>query len=281
MKELRAGAILAYPDFSSFIECKEQSALSVWEGELRNGKALEFLSLLSLMSVISESYSNCEIPHALFSNPELFYLRNEIPQHHLAQAGHSAAVNGSIDLEDRFVSSLVPRMTFCSRGKSYMIFREGNPLHLIYSEIALDKTYSERPDIIIVEGQIQDIQIANRRLSLNHITGGEQALIELSIRNTNILPVERYEKSANYSVKTLGVIECSVHKIRKHVDNQFTKYQKIFQSDSFIPECLFIHGDKGKSIETTVHVDMNDLICSVSSDNILQELKLFLSKSLS
>ena len=126
-------AALTYKDLKEIILSDSPLANSVWNSDLRTGKALEIVSLLAVIKNLQKRDVSLILEEKFFVNPSLFYTRNEIPLHYGAQAGHEANLASELTLEERFLASFTPKATFRAEGgASWMVFREGNPLHLLY-----------------------------------------------------------------------------------------------------------------------------------------------------
>lgn len=263
MKKLQREAINYFPYLNDIIKHESVSSRSVWESELKSGKALEFLTMLAVIDEIA--YFDCEVKiHDRFKiDHELYYLRNEIPYHHGSQAGHDSVVNSDFTMEERFLSAILPRASFICGDKNYLLFREGNPLHQIETTFLGGTHYKERPDLVIVEGNLTDIEIEKGALTFSHVSKESSATIQLSIKNSNFLPLRNYVVQGKYEVITTGIIECSVSKTQRHVNNQLELYRDIFASESNTPKCLFIHGEPSQSKFSNINIDMQNLVSEI------------------
>lgn len=267
-----------FKDLQFIINSNSSLASSVWKSKLSTGKALEVLSLLALLREISELKLNCAIPKLFQNQPELFYLRNEIPYHHSAQAGHEASTEGEFLLKERFLAAILPRATFEIGSEKYMVYREGNPLHLISKLLKGEPIYKERPDLIIVKGELLVEKYCDSSLSFLHVlANGAKLKVELSIKNTNLIPIKSFSMSPEYLTHTSGIIECSVSKSKKHVDEQLDRYLSLFSNEAQHTTCFFIHGGKDEATNfSTAKVDLNNLVSSFSSDVVRAKLRDFI-----
>lgn len=270
-------AIAAFPQLETLIECEHSAALSVWNSPLSTGKLLEFLSLLSIFKSLRSMNIEVGLDQVYLNNPELFYLRNEIPFHHNAQAGHDAGSNGDITLQDRFLASILPRYQFQLLDQNFMVYREGNPLHVIQSALKRVEPYKERPDLILVDGYISVSNVSQSNLEFTHSSQTGTAKYTLSIKNSNILPLIEYSSSDKYEIYSPGVIECSVSKTKICVDSQLDDYSDLFSAKENKPECLFIHGKATHSKYPTLCLDMQNLVADISSDNTVNTISKFLA----
>ncbi len=280
MSDLKACALNEFPELSYIINADSESSVTVWNSDLSTGKALEFLTMLALVSEIKRIGAELIIDPIFIDNPNLYYLRNEIPCHHGAQAGHDAALNNEFQLEDRFLSAVTPRAAFVYKGEDYMLFREGNPLHLIESLIKDKGVYKERPDFVVVEGSIKIASVKNGRLVFVHTARNGCAEIELIIKNSNLIPLSGFEAEASYEVETKGVIECSVSKTKANVDKQLDTYVGLFGASLVVPDCLFVHGKSATSKYKTALIDMETLVEDIRSVSNRQIFSDFLERVL-
>jgi len=265
MSDLKRRSLQIFPDFEFIISAGSDLSKTVWESDLSTGKALEFVSLLALIREVKDLGASVHIDSYFHENPSLYYLRNEIPYHHGAQAGHDAVLDNEFTLFDRFVAALLPRATFEINGKKYMLFREGNPLHLIEAICIGRSVYRERPDLAIVGGFIELISVKRNEISIIHHGDEANARIEMSVKNSNLIPLKKYLPKDAYEVNTYGLVECSVSKTKSHVDNQLDNYVSLFGSSGVTPDCLFIHGKNIKSKYRTSIVDMSLLVEDIGS----------------
>ena len=276
MESLQQCALEAFPIYGDIILDSSVLSDSVWNSELKTGKSLEIVALLKVLSLLGDSFGSLGIDDFYLRNPELFYLRNEIPLHHGAQAGHAATLQSPLSLEDRFIASIKPKGHFVCGELSWMVFREGNPLHLLESLVLEKGAYKERNDIVIVRGAIQNVEIKDRVLSFTHWDGSEYAKYQLSVKNSSLIPLKDFEVSKNYSVVTSGIIECSVSKKRSHVERQLAKYQKLFTSGKVAPECLFIHGRNDECSFETLFIELERMVSSFNEKHNHLKFKKYL-----
>jgi hypothetical protein len=268
---VREQAATAFKNLKEIILYDSLLANSVWESELKSGKALEIVSLLALIEELQKCDGSVELVEKLAVNPGLFYARNEIPLHHGAQAGHEANLASELTLEERFLASFTPKATFRSNdGSSWMVFREGNPLHLLHTLVSEGDVYRDRCDLVLVRGSIKDVAVKGKVISFTHNDNGEHATYKMTIKNSPIIPLRDYSFSPNYFVKTSGIIECSVSKSKEHVDSQLSRYHELFQVDETDCPSLFIHGREGKSKFDTINIDLSNMVDSfLDGDNRL------------
>lgn len=265
-----------YSEYSVFILCDSPASLSTWEAELSTGKALEFIVQFALLKEFKELGATIKTSSYFDLTPALFYLRNEIPSHHGAQAGHEVAYENYFPLSERFLAAFLPKAEIDIRGKKFMLFREGNPLHLILHTWNGGEIYKERPDFSIISGEIFIESYNQNTISFIHKDVGNSAKITLTIKNSNLIPLAEYITSKNYEVKTFGIIECSISKSKINADKQLDGYIKLFSTKDISPECLFVNGEKEISKHQTINLKMDDLYKAFSSIEIKNSLRLFL-----
>jgi hypothetical protein len=119
------------PEYLEQIDWKD-----VWERPIEKGTAFEWFIFAAFIAQSRLRGWSCSFPGLKYPmGREMFVLRNEIPNHYGAQAGHSSALYQKFDLPDRFFYSILPKVIIEKDGKSYSLFREGCPYHKI-TEIA-------------------------------------------------------------------------------------------------------------------------------------------------
>jgi hypothetical protein len=272
---LRQAASANYGDYCSFINDKNDISNSTWIGKISTGKLLEFLTQLSLLTELKSLGALIKIDDSLRKTPHLFYLRNEIPLHYGSKAGHETSID-PISLAERFRVAFIPKASFIMNDRKYLLFREGNPIHLVKSVWDGREITTERPDFSVVPGEIE-VEIRDELLFVTHKVENEYAKMTLIIKNSSILPVKEYTFSPQYSVNVSGIIECSVKKSKIHVDSQLDNYCKLYGSTIGDPQCLFINGGDIKSKYTTINVDLKNIIASLESSSFKAQLRAYLA----
>jgi len=262
--------------FSHFVSVRDEIASSTWLSPLSTGKALEMVTLIEILHQTQVLGGKYTIDQKYLLKPALFYLRNEIPVQHGAQAGHQATLENQYSLSDRFAAALTPKGNFEIKGSSFMIFREGNPLHVIWRAILGDDGYNERADLTIVKGTISVESFSDTIINVEHRDGKEFAKFKLAVKNSALIPVLEYETSANYEVKVVGIIECSVNKTKAHVDSQLQRYLKLWGTGSSKLSFLFLNGGKASGACLTGNVEMTELENELKNDSIGKVLRSFL-----
>ena len=119
--QLRASLIEFFPEFSNILQVQSSVSDSSWQASLSTGKLLELSSLLFVCQSFKELGATISIPELYLDKPELFYLRNEMPLHHSAQAGHSASLYSEIELIDRFIAALLQKYLFTLENDAFIL----------------------------------------------------------------------------------------------------------------------------------------------------------------
>ena len=216
------------PDLSDVIWHESEVTLSTWGQGLETGKAIEFLSLCSLINAYRMGGQDVDIPELYRSHPDLFYIRNIIPRHHGAQAGHDAANGDSLPLRLRFLGALTPRAVVKqSDGCPFLIFREGHPIHFINYAKQYNTYYLERPDLLISKASIEVQPLSDSEISFNYrcksgITSGK-----LRVVNHSKLPLISLSHTGELDIPISGIVECSVGKGKDRAGEQLAAYQHL------------------------------------------------------
>ncbi|HCM0880726.1 TPA: hypothetical protein N2826_005032 [Vibrio parahaemolyticus] len=273
---LRTSLAELFPEFHDILMVQHSVSNSSWQAPLYTGKLLELTSLLFVCKAFKKLGATISIPDFYYFKPELFYLRNEMPLHHSAQAGHSANLYSDIDLTDRFVAAFTPKVTIHIGDICFYMMREGNPIHELEQALKHDIEYKDRPDIGIYSGEIS---VTTNGKIVNVVSKSEktEAHFALEVKNTSIIPLVDYFEEGEHSTTTHGIIECSVNKSSRLANSQIDKYIEVFKNLVDIKvSTLFINGGKDISKYPTINVDMDDLIDSFSSLEIERKLSEFI-----
>jgi hypothetical protein len=246
------------PDIEHIIAHRSEATASTWEKSIGTGKAIEFLTLCSIISSLRKYGAAPKIPELFFENPDLYYLRNVLPRHHGAQAGHEAALR-SIQLKDRFIASLTPKAEFIIKGVAYGLYREGFPVHQIEILRSVRNDYQDRPDIMVVEGALETVMNNDSELEFNYCSSMGSCNGILRIKNDPSIPLIRYDSSLNGAVEIAAIVECSIGKSGERADEQIRRYVNLFNGSSKHICTMLVNGRKvrigGFDIET--HIDLS------------------------
>lgn len=230
------------PDISSIIYHDSEITASTWSSGIETGKAVEFLTLCALIVETRSAGHDVLFPSIYAVNPDLFYLRNIIPRHHGAQAGHDVVIGEDIPLLDRFVSALTPKAIIKSvSGKIFLIYREGHPIHFMSCLVNKNIEYFDRPDILISEGEIElnTKGITELQFEYKYPTGN--IFGALRVRNDIKTPLISFKITGEVEIPINGIIECSVGKGRVRAEEQLLTYLQIYTS-TIRPLTLLING---------------------------------------
>ena len=274
-EELRNSLVQFFPEFKDILQVQSTVSDSTWNASLFTGKLLELTSLLFLCKSFKDSGAIITIPDLYQDKPELFYLRNEIPLHHAAQAGHSASLYSEIKLVDRYIAAFTPKVIIEIGGKNFYVMREGNSIHELEQILKYETEYKDRPDIGIYSGKVS-VSVNDKIVNVVSINDLAEAYFSLEAKNTSIIPLINYDEKGEYYTKTSGIIECSVKKSTRHANSQIAKYIVIFDNlQNTAINALFINGGKDKSNYPTLNVNMDSLSDSFSSPGIEHKLSKF------
>lgn len=265
-----------FTEFHDILMVQHSASDSSWQAPLSTGKLLELTSLLFICKTFRKLGATVSIPVLYNDKPELFYLRNEMPLHHSAQAGHSANLYSDIELTDRFVAAFTPKVTIHIGDRSFYVMREGNPIHELEQALKHDIEYKDRPDIGIYSGEIS-VTINGKVVNVVSKDGDNKAHFSLEVKNTSIIPLVDYNEEYEHSTTTAGIVECSVNKRANCANAQIDKYLEIFNTS---PSTLFINGGKDTSRFSTINIDIDDLFDSFSSTEIENKLSDFIESML-
>jgi hypothetical protein len=218
---------------------------NLWHRPWPNGTAFEWASLAALASEASRRGWVYSFPILQYdSGSKLFPLRNEIPFHHGAQAGHSEILRHKLSLSLRFLQSMVPKVLLQKSGKSYSVFREGCPYH----EIMKGATYPERPDILFIMGECEQgyprIMKGGKEVEFSFaLLDGPIISGVLRVVNSPTLPCRSRLPRHSMDIPVAGIVECSVNKPVDVAASQMAIYNSIFSSPNSAPPQFLLTGN--------------------------------------
>ncbi len=216
------------PDLSDVIWHESEVTLSTWGQGLETGKAVEFLSLCSLINAYRYEGQEVSIPDLYKNHPDLFYIRNIIPRHHGAQAGHDATNGDSLPLRLRFLGALTPRaIVKQSDGCPLLIFREGHPIHFINYAKQYNIYYLERPDLLISKASIEIELLNDSEISFSYRYQSGFTSGKLRIVNHAKLPLISLNHTGELDIPISGIVECSVGKGKDRASEQLDAYRTL------------------------------------------------------
>jgi hypothetical protein len=245
-EDLRDLAISLCPDLERVLHHDSAISRSTWSPSGETGKSLELLTLCGLVRAFRDKGAAVEFPGVYFANPDLFFLRNTLPRHHDAQAGHGSAHFKEIGLKDRFIAALTPKAVVrLLDGSDLMILREGYPVHLIDWISRGSPEYLDRPDIILAHGSISMNSSHSDELEFSLIDGKERRRGRLRIKNDISIPIVSYDTEGDDQLRVGLFVECSVGKARQAATNQLDRYLELFSSKK-APISVLVNG-RGKT----------------------------------
>jgi hypothetical protein len=260
LSALRDVALRFCPDLEAILFHDSEVTASTWRAGIETGKAIELVSLCSLVSSLRSFGCYVAIPPVFRNNPDLFYLRNVIPRHHGAQAGHDHYSLGNLTLADRFIGAMTPKAVFRHpNGRKFSIFREGHPIHSIRWAYVGKEEYLDRPDIVVSEGCLTSKLSGLNVLQFEYVNSTGVCNGELRIKNDINLPLICLTFSQTFDLPVAALIECSVGKGRDVAREQLSRYMAIFDAPER-PVSTLINGRKKAcpEFDVDVHVDVAD-----------------------
>ena len=242
------------PDLSDVIWHESEVTLSTWGQGLETGKAVEFLSLCSLINAYRHEGQEVNIPELYKSHPDLFYIRNIIPRHHGAQAGHDAANGDSLPLRLRFIGALTPRAVVQqSDGYPLLIFREGNPIHFINYAKQYNIYYLERPDLLISKALIKVEPLTDSEISFSYKCQSGFTSGKLRVVNHAKLPLISLDHIGELDIPISGIVECSVGKGKDRAGEQLDAYRTLCKALPK-PKSVLVNGRNNSCREYDIEI---------------------------
>ncbi len=246
------------PDLNDVIWHESEITLSTWVQGLETGKAVEFLSLCTLINAYRQEGKHVIIPELYNSHPDLFYVRNIIPRHHGAQAGHDAANGDTLPLKTRFLGALTPRAVIQQNdGYPLLIFREGHPIHFINYAKQYNTYYLERPDLLISKA-LFDVKVLNEsEISFSYRYQSGFTYGTLRVANHAKLPLISLNQSGELDIPISGIVECSVGKGKDRAAEQLYAYRNLCKALP-IPKSILVNGKNKpcKAYDIEIFIDL-------------------------
>jgi hypothetical protein len=232
------------PDLESVLMHESQVTTSTWHAGIETGKSIELITLCSLIASFRRAGYEVKFPKLFNEKPDLFYVRNVIPRHHGAQAGHDVAIFNEIPLLDRFLGALTPKaIVYHPSGKQFLIFREGHPMHLISWLAAGKPEYLDRPDILVAEGSMSLKILEDDIIYFKFESSTGTCNGKMRVKNDINLPLIELSISGESGMPVAAIIECSVGKGKATAEEQLTRYVALF-GFSMSPITALINGKK-------------------------------------
>lgn len=246
---LKQAALQLFPPEFASVDWRD-----IWERPLQDGTAFQWSIVAALTRRLMDTGWKYKIPLIDFEQqPVLMTLRNEIPIAHLAQAGHSATSDQSVALDDRFMASLIPKLTFTKDGKVLSLFIEGCPYHII----ATGQRYEIRPDILLLPGQLTTINKQGQMVEYQYAYSNELQLEGvLRVSSSRLLPLVQKTPPQDIALSVLGVVECSVNKSARVASKQIDGYRAVFQFTGDEGTFLITGNEITADCGSMTHVDL-------------------------
>lgn len=248
------------------------AAEDVWASEPSTGKSLELATLAILYGALESLGAGPVIPSTLLVRPELYLVRNELPQHHGGQAGHSAAGR---EAPERFLAAFTPKLTFRIEGRSFAIFREGLPLHALAQYIRTRQLYKDRPDFVVIEGSF-DVTSVDGITTVNAELVSGQFFAQVREVNSRYPQLVDWKSTSSEEPAPIAILECSWNKSESAARHQLTRYTELMPPIRF-EQTLFVSAGIGvASSLQLLHVPRSDQ----RADLLIEGLADFLSSAL-
>lgn len=218
----------------------------LWSRPISEGSAFEWTVLAALAAQARQVGWEVAFPTLeLEGGASLFPLRNEIPQHHGAQPGHSGVGQSDLPLKDRFIQALVPKVVLGKGEVYYSVFREGCPYH----KIMAGKDYSDRPDILLLAGRptpgFPRLGRGGSEVDFSFdFPGGATVSGTLRVVNSRTIPCTKREPIGGIQVPAAGLVECSVNKTAHIAEAQLARYERLFSVPPYQTPQFLITGKK-------------------------------------
>jgi hypothetical protein len=229
----------------------------IWDRPLETGAAFEWTMLAALAAEANQLGWRFSFPVLdIYEGRALFVLRNEIPRHHGAQAGHAAQFQQSISLQMRFLQTFVPKLLLEKGDSCFSIFREGCPYH----SLMISREYKERPDILFLPGKPTQgyPKLNDSIIEFSFVLNGG-AGISGSLRAVNSPSVHCIARtpSGGFQLPVTGIIECSVNKPAKTAERQLNSYSTLFgYNDHHVPIFLVTGNDLSATHWPGTNIDL-------------------------
>lgn len=219
------------PDLKDVIGHDSEVTLSTWGQGLETGKAVEFLSLCSLIRAYRNHGQEVEIPELYKSHPDLFYIRNIIPRYYGSQAGHDAANASSLSLGLKFLGALTPRaIVRQGDGLDFLIFREGHPIHFINHAKKYRTYYLDRPDVLIAKASmtVEPLNDGEILFDYRYKDGSTSGKIRIAVCAE--LPIISLSNTGEMDIPISAILECSIGKGKDIAGGQLKIYRSLFKA---------------------------------------------------
>ena len=212
------------PEMGRWVSIDSEVSYSTWFGEIKNGKAVEFVAMCAIMAFARERCSKLSFDSLLEREPEFMYLRNQLPLTHGAKAGHSAS--DTFPIRDRYLAAFTPKATFAKSALDYAVFREGLPHLELIAYIEGKESNRSRADLLVVPGKFSS-HLEGDVLRIEWHEGEFSFACDLRAIDGIYPRIIDYKKTGE--VPQLGaLVECSVFKSASQLEAQVTEYLELF-----------------------------------------------------
>lgn len=229
---------------------------STWNGDGKNGKALEVLAICWIVHTARNLGLEVTAPPALADRPGLFYLRNELPRSNTARAGHSDA-HQQERIEDSFLAALTPKLTLRHGARVWSLFREGLPVQTILDYMKEVNPWQERPDLLIVEGEFR-AHLDGQLAVSNWQQGSRGWLVTVRTIDSPYPQVVDCEVPLPADIPACAVVEVSNNKVTGLADTQLGTYSEKYSVE--LTQTLFLHGGTSRSTVAGLEVPATVII---------------------
>ncbi len=254
------------PELIAILSHNSSVSASSWEAELRTGKAVEILSLCALALAFKLNGGRLIVPRAIGSTPELFFLRNVVPRHHNALAGHRDAHAGSVPLSQRFLAALTPKFAVDIEGSTLSVFREGSPIHQILYATRQGSYYLDRPDLVVIDGNLEATVVDDVFVDFSFSGSSLECSGRFRVRNDAVFPLVYLRTEGAADRHALALVECSVGKSVTMATAQLRNYRALFAGENPLISML-VSGKKtnGHAFDFSAEIDLDGSISSVEA----------------
>lgn len=231
---MRAIANRFAPELSQWTELEVASSNSTWDGNLSNGKFVEYLTICMVMRFVACSEFNVRFDPLLESNPDFFYLRNQLPLAHGARPGNSA-IDAHFPLSERYLASFIPKLAFDFGEEQYGVFREGFPGFELLAYLYDSDLTRYRSDLLILPGNFTTrADTGTMHFTWHHRDFSFNVLLRtVNSPSPQIIDYELFGDPP----KAAALFECSVGKTKIQLERQTSDYLNLSLVESAADIC--------------------------------------------
>lgn len=212
------------PEMRRWVSIDSEVSHSTWFGEIKNGKAVEFVTMCAIMAFARERCRNFAFDGLFEREPEFMYLRNQLPLTHGAKAGHSAS--DLFPIKDRYLAAFTPKATFSKGAVDFALFREGLPHLELIAFLEGEEANRSRADLLIVPGKFSS-HLEGDALRIEWYDSTFSFKCHLRAIDGIYPRIIDFRKIGE--VPKLGaLVECSVFKSANQLEAQISEYLELF-----------------------------------------------------